>query len=426
MDDRFMPDRTSKKFSRVACRAILVAAFATGANMTEAFAQNAGPSDEIGAVVSITGAGGAVRAFGARVSVDGANARVKAAGAVVDVRGEVEGQVWAAGADVTIVAQVGDDVRAAGASVGVRGRTAGDVMVAGGLVDIDVAAGGSVRAAGASVRLGPLTSIDGTLSAAGASVTFDGRAAGKINLAGAAVSLNGRADGDVSVHAERLVVGPQAVVAGSLFVRSLSEPEIDPAAQIAGEVIVQRPGDWFDNLPEASAPVVASVFALSIFVVGLVFLIFARNTYGEAVDHVRFRPLSTVLYGIISLVVLAILAALLMATIVGFALGVALLLLLPMVFVLSQPVAATGVVGWIFGRNVPRFDVARLLLFLILGALVIAFAGIIPFTGPWIVAVVFVFGLGGVFRAVLWRFRRTRASDQAFGAAPASEVFGER
>jgi hypothetical protein len=327
---------------------------------------------------------------------------------------------------VTVVGQVGDDVRAAGASVTVRGRTAGDVMVAGGLVDIDVAAGGSVRAAGASVRLGPLTSIDGTLSAAGASVTFDGQAAGEIKLAGAAVTLNGRAGGDVSVHAERLIVGPQAVVTGDLFVRSLSEPEIDPAAQIAGEVVVEKPGDWFDNVPHASAPVVAAVFALSIFVVGLIFLIFARSTYGEAVDHVRFRPLSTVLYGIVSLAMLLVLAALLMATIVGFALGLALLLLLPAIFVLSQPVAAAGIVGWIFGRTVPRLGVTRLVLFLILGALVIAFAGIIPVTGPWIVAVVFVFGLGGVFRAALWRFRRGRATDQTFGTAPQSEAFGEQ
>jgi hypothetical protein len=133
-----------------------------------------------------------------------------------------------------------------------------------------------------------------------------------------------------------------------------------------------------------------------------------------------------VLYGIVSLAVLLVLAALLMATIVGFALGLALLLLLPAIFVLSQPVAAAGIVGWIFGRTVPRLGVTRLVLFLILGALVIAFAGIIPFTGPWIVAVVFVFGLGGVFRAALWRFRRGRATDQTFGTAPQSEAFGEQ
>jgi len=421
-----MPDRM-RKLSRPARLAVVTAVFASAANltgMTGAFAQDRA-SNEIGAVVSITGAGGAVRAFGARVSVDGENARVKAAGAVVNVRGEVEGQVWAAGADVTVVGQIGEDVRALGASVVVRGRTAGDVMAAGGLVDIDVAAGGSVRAAGANVRLGPLTSVAGTLWAAGASVSFDGRAGGDVNLAGAAVTLNGHAEGDVSVHAERLIVGPQAIVTGNLFVRSLSEPEIDPAAQISGEVIVEKPGDWFDQVPEASPPVVAAVFALSIFVVGLVFLIFARSTYGEAVDHFRFRPISTVLYGIVALFVLLVLAALLMATIVGFALGVALLLLLLAISVLSQPVAAAGVIGWIFGRNVPRLGVTRLVLFLILGALVIAFAGIIPFTGPWIVAAVLLFGLGAVFRAVLWRFRRVRTSDQTFGTATESQAVGE-
>jgi cytoskeletal protein CcmA (bactofilin family) len=358
------------------------------------------------------------------VSIDGANARVKAAGAVVDVRGQVEGPVWVAGADVSVDAAVGDSIRAAAARVTVRGSATGDIMVAGALVDVDATAGGDMKAAGANVRIGPLTDIGGTLSAAGASVTFDGHVSGETKLAGAAVTLNGRADGDVSVHAERLVVGPQAVVAGNLFVRSLTEPEIDPGAEIAGEVVVERPGEWFDNMPEASALVVAAVFALSIFVVGLVFLIFARSTYGEAVDHVRFRPLSTLLYGIVSLLVLVVLAALLMATIVGFALGVALLMLLPMIFVLSQPVAAAGIVGWILGRTVPRLEVPRLILFLVLGALVIAFAGIIPFTGPWIVLVTFVFGLGGVLRALLWRFRTSRTSDQGFGSTPEREAVG--
>ena len=46
-------------------------------------------------------------------------------------------------------------------------------------------------------------------------------------------------------------------------------------------------------------------------------------------------------------------------------------------------------------------------------------------------AVIFVeigiFGLGGVFRAVLWRFRRGRTTDQTFGTAPKQgEAFGEQ
>jgi hypothetical protein len=110
-------------------------------------------------------------------------------------------------------------------------------------------------------------------------------------------------------------------------------------------------------------------------------------------------------------------SALLIATVVGIGLGIALLLLLPIAIALSLPVAAAGVVGWIFGRTVSRLEVLRLVLFLIVGALVIAFAGIIPFTGPWIVLAVLLFGLGGVLRAVLWRFHVVRTSDQGFGAA---------
>ncbi len=372
----------------------------------EASAPEPGTSDkQIGPVVTVTANGGEVKAFGARVSVDGAAARVKAAGAVVDIRGAVEGPIWAAGADVTVDAQSGDSVRAVGAHVAVRGRIAGDLMAAGALVDIDAAAGGSLRAAGANVRIGPLTTVGGDLSAAGANVVFDGQVTGDAEFAGAVVTFNGRANGRVRVHAERLIVGPQAVIGGGLLVRSLSEPHIDPGAAITGEVVRERPGEWFDDLPETSTPIVAAVFAAAIILAGIVFLIFARNVFGEAVNHVRFRPLSSALFGIVTKVLLVLVAAILMATVIGIPLGIALLLVLPVVCVLGMPVAAAGIVGWIFGRSVPWIGAGRLLLFLIVGALVIAFAGIIPVTGGWIVLAALIFGFGGFLRAVLWRFR---------------------
>jgi hypothetical protein len=113
-----------------------------------------------------------------------------------------------------------------------------------------------------------------------------------------------------------------------------------------------------------------------------------------------------------------VLAALLMATGIGFPLGIALLLVLPIVCVLGMPVAAAGIVGWIFGRDIPWLGVGRLLIFLIAGALVIAFAGIIPVTGAWIVLAALVFGFGGLLRAVLWRFRMARAEE------PGAEAVG--
>jgi len=216
-----------------------------------------------------------------------------------------------------------------------------------------------------------------------------------------------------------VVIGPQAVISGNLLVRSLSAPQVYEAATISGEIVRETPGKWFDELPELSIWVVAGAFALSIFLTGLILLIFARATFGEAVDHVRFRPLSSLLYGIVALLILAVLAALLTSTMIGAALGVALLLLVPVVFVLAQPVAAAGIMGWIFGRSVPWLNVIRLLFLLVLGSLLIGFVGIIPITGVWIVVAAFVFGIGGFLRAVLWRFRTTRTSDQRFGSKTA-------
>jgi hypothetical protein len=409
MDEESMRDYKKKSRWAIATAILSIAGLAC---ISVAVAQPRGVITEAAPVVEITAGGDDIKALGARVSVDGAMARVKAAGAVVDIRGAVEGGIWAAGADVTVVAQTGGDVRAAGARVTVRGRAAHDVMAAGALVDVDVAAGGDLRAAGANVRIGALTTVKGSVAAAGANVVFDGQVVGPADFAGAVVTLNGRVDGPVRVHAQKLVVGPQAILAGGLLVRSLAEAEIDPDAEISGEIVRERPGKWFDELPRASIAIITAVFAAAVILSGIVFLIFARNTYSEAVNHVRFRPLSTIVYGVVTLLILFFIAALLMSTVIGFALGIGLLLLTPIVFVLGQPVAAAGITGWIFGRRFERLGAGRLLLYLIVGAIAITFAGLIPVTGPWIVVIALIFGVGGFLRAVLWRFRTARAAGR--------------
>lgn len=421
-----MPEVAGNRPVWGALTGIMAVVFAGAVCASQALAQAPDDGSKFGAVVSVAGTGGDVKAVGARISVDGSNARVKAAGAAVDIRGVIEGNVWAAGADVTVAAQIGGAARALGARVAVRGRVAGDVAAAGAIVDIDLAAGGNLRAAGASVRIGALSDIKGDISAAGASVVFDGQVAGDARFAGAVVTINGPIGGAVTVHAERLIVGPRAVIAGDLLVRSLVDPTIDPGAAITGKIVHESPGRWFDDLPEVSAAIVAAAFAVSVLLSGVILLIFARNTYGEAVDHVRFRPVSSALYGILAVIVLFAMSAILMVTIVGIGLGIALLLLLPAVFVVSQPVAAAGIVGWLFGRGNPRLGIPSLILFLVFGGLVIGFSGLIPFTGPWIVLATMIFGIGGFLRATLWRFRSARDSDQNFGSGAAAQRLGQK
>ncbi len=371
--------------------------------------QSRGHVSEVGPVVAVEAAGDEVRAAGARVSVDGAAARVKAAGAMVDIRGAVEGNIWAAGADVTVDAQSGGTVRAAGARVTLRGRVAGDLMAAGAAVDVDLPVGGALSAAGASLRIGPLSDIAGVLKAAGASLIFEGHVTGPADFAGAVVTLNGRLDGPVTVHAERLIVGPQAVLGGTLLVRSIRDPQIDPAATIAGEVLrEQPPARWLEKIPAINDPALAGIFALSVVLSGVLLLIFARNTFSEAVDHFRFRPLPSLLYGIVATLVILAVSILLMATLIGFPLGFSLLLLFPAVKVLALPVAAAGLIGWVAARRSVWLGTGSLLFFLVAGAIVLGGILLIPVTGLWIVLVLYLFGFGAFLRATLWRFRIIR------------------
>ena len=107
-----------------------------------------------------------------------------------------------------------------------------------------------------------------------------------------------------------------------------------------------------------------------------------------------------------TLVLLPIIAAVLMATIIGFSFGLALLLLMPFLAVAGHTVVATCIGVWIFDRTGEPRSYGRLFVYVLAGAILVALVWLIPWAGSAIVGLAIVVGTGAWVRSVASRLRR--------------------
>ncbi len=359
-------------------------------------------------VVDVTADGEQVKVAGASVNVGGKAAGVRAAGANVTVTGEVTGDVRAAGALVDVDTNTGHDVYAAGAAISVKGRVGRNLNAGGMVLTINSVVGGDLKAGGVVLTLGPGSDIAGSFQGGAANLRVGGHIAGPVKVGGALVTFNARTDGAVEIDGGKVVIGAPARIGGDLIVRSMSAPEIDPAAEIAGQVRRIAPPQWWWPLsPWARAALFAAFVAVGTVVTGIVLMLFGGRVLATATDHVRLRPGSSLLIGLATAVLIPIIAAVVMATVVGFTAGVAVLLLLPVLTVFGHAVAAAGIASGIFVRDRTELGSIRTFLLLVIGAIIVALVWLIPWVGGFLGAIILLFGIGALARTLAARIRRT-------------------
>jgi len=397
--------RNSAKPALVAL-AFVFAAFAAAS--TAAHAQESRPAPA-GPLVQIVGDGGPIRAAGAHVSITGTASRIDAAGAKVEVDAAVTGRVRAAGAMVSVAGSADGDLQAAGGTVEVDGRYGARVHLGGAVVRFNATAARAVEAIGASVEFGPMSDIAGRLSALAAYLTVAGKVGGPVEIGGATVYFNGAAAGNVTIEGGRITIGPQAVIGGDLVIRTLMPPVIDPGARVAGETIVREPAFWWLLSGWTWKLIFAVLMAAGTLVTGIILIGASRGAFEDALANATLRPFSSALIGVVTVIVLPIVAGLLLASIIGISFGIALLLLMPFLAVAGHTVVATCIGVWIFDRTGEPRSFGRLFVYLLAGAVLMALVWLIPWAGATIVSIAILVGTGAWVRSVMARLRGRRA-----------------
>ncbi|TAK05122.1 hypothetical protein EPO33_04035 [Patescibacteria group bacterium] len=183
--------------------------------------------------LAATFAGGETYALGSGMRIDG---DLYAAGASVSVGGNVTGDLYAAGGSVTVTGAVGQDVVVAGGNLTLLGSVGDDVRVAGGQIAIGDRIGGDLVVAGGMVHLLPGSEVGGDLIIAAGQAVVEGTVKGKLILRGGAAVLNGALTGPADVEVEEtLSIGDAARFGSALVYRASQEASV-AAGAVLGEV----------------------------------------------------------------------------------------------------------------------------------------------------------------------------------------------
>jgi hypothetical protein len=364
-----------------------------------------------GPLMEVIGEGGDVKVAGASVTITGTAGNIQAAGATVTVRATATGDVQLAGAQVRFDGDAGDELQIGGASVEARGRVGRTVSIGAAVVVINAIVGRDVQVGAANLTIGPGSDIAGDLMAGAANMTISGHVGGKVNVAGGLVTINARTDGDVEVRAAQVVINAAARIGGNLIVYSLREPIIAEGAEISGTISRFAPPNWWDRPAWAWILGFAAFVAAGIVLTGIVLMLFGGRVFDTATGHVRHKPVSSFLFGILAIVLIPFIAIALMATLIGITIGIAILLVMPFLIVFGHSIAAAGIAAGILVRRQGDLGVGTGLLMLILGAILLVAIGLIPFVGPALVSIALILGVGAFTRTIGSRLRRN--SDPA-------------
>ncbi len=185
--------------------------------------------------------------------------------------------------------------------------------------------------------------------------------------------------------------------------------------------VIQGSVSGFEDELAAFAILMIPAFILLFFGIGLVAIVaalavaaFAARQIREVEELISRQPGQTLVAGIAGTILLPLAAVLLMVTIVGLPVGLMLLLIvLPTAAFLGWLVAAIWIGDWLVARMRGSREPERPYLAAVLGVLVLAVAGLLPFVS----AIATLFGFGGLLLAAWRTLRRDRSPVGGIDAA---------
>jgi hypothetical protein len=234
------------------------------------------------------------------------------------------------------------------------------------------------------------------------------RAAGtferELRIAGERVELAGEIRQPVQVVAHQLHILPTARIEGPLTYDGATPATIAAGATIAHPITYRHIAS--SQVEQARWPRGASslVFAVHLFVGGLLLLLLMPRIAGDPATAMRAQPVQSLFAGLMLMVTVPFVAVLLIVSLVGLPSGLALAALYAALLFLGIVITALVIgeaeASWL--RVAPTGPRGGRLVFLLAGVVTLAVLRSLPVVGSAVVVAAVVFGIGAVG---LWVYR---------------------
>lgn len=247
-----------------------------------------------------------------------------AAGNRVEIAGPMAGDVVVAGRTIVIGHPVAGDILAAGWHVTLSAEASDDVRMAAGTVAVDAPVSGDLTVAGGDVTTGTGTRVHGRAFLTGDTVRVDGAFERDVQIAARSVVIGGEVRQPLQVVAERLEFLPGARILGPVTYRGVTPAIVAAGAQMSGPIAFE-PIERRDAESARAWPAVSTLlFATHLLLAGLLVLYVAPAFESTVVGTMRRAPGKSLLAGFLLLVTAPVLATVLVFSVLGLPIGVAL------------------------------------------------------------------------------------------------------
>lgn len=306
----------------------------------------------------------------------------------------VGGDLYWAGQSLSLDdASIDRDIIAAGESLSIRDCTVGGaVRLAARTIDIaKTTIDGSVTVAAQHVVLNSGSTAN-CFYAAGETVALRGSAKSAA-LAGSTVTIDGTVDGDVEVWADKLVLGKNANITGTVNAHVSQDPERADGAKVGALKIDRTENEDTSTINDVIGGIVAAALS-TCFVAILLELVFPRAT-ASAAGMLHQHPVPLWVSGLLGTVAAVPAILLLIISIAGLSLAGALMCGVIGIALVSASFAGTAVARMV-GHSQNRYAMAAV------GGAIAGALTALPLMGNFISGVAFVFMLGYLIQ-IIWR-----------------------
>ncbi|MBS0604974.1 MAG: hypothetical protein JSS60_08080 [Verrucomicrobia bacterium] len=285
------------------------------------------------------------------------NGNYYAMGRSVEISGTVNGDVYVLAEQVVIDGVVNGDVLGSGGSIDISGKVLHNCRMVGGQILISGTVGNNVTAVAANLQLLSTASIGGNLVATAGNVDLAASIGTDATIVASNMRLSSLINRNLQGYVGQMRITSKAVIGGDVDYRSSAQAWIEPGATIRGHV-VHHPsfvrelvkGTWIQGFLVGSKVLAILMNFIYTFVIGVILIkMFPKNL--EAALHVlKTRPVKSLTYGIMLLILLPLASLVLLMTILGVPFALTLMAANIIGFYTAKVYSIFWASNWMFGK----------------------------------------------------------------------------